>query len=355
MKLIIVFLVTCITLSFAEVSYNQPESVVYDSIRSCYYISNKATGEILKRDSGGALTLLCQFDTSVRGLHILGDYLYSAGNNGVSKINISNASLAHTYTFTGMSFLNDVTSNDLDSIFVSDTGTGKIFGINTVTNALFTLVSGISAPNGLLYDKTSRRLQVCSWSGNWIKSIDFNNNLSISTLATTTFSSLDGLTVDKFGNIFVSSWSTNSVYMYRTFPSQPILVQSGFTSPADIFCNKEQHVLVVPNFDGNTIDYIDLTSVGISQDHKKKVNLLNNYPNPFNPTTTISYELDKANNIKLTVYNAKGELVKMLVNDMKSAGNYSEKFDASMFDSGVYFYKLEINGRCITKKMILLK
>lgn len=83
--------------------------------------------------------------------------------------------------------------------------------------------------------------------------------------------------------------------------------------------------------------------------------LHNNYPNPFNPATKINFELNGLNFTKLTVYNSKGELVKTLVNGLKPAGKFSVIFNASGLNSGVYFYKLETNGKSIVNKMILLK
>jgi len=80
-----------------------------------------------------------------------------------------------------------------------------------------------------------------------------------------------------------------------------------------------------------------------------------NYPNPFNPATMISYDIKSSDFVKLTIYNAKGELVNTLINSMQSAGNHKVTFDGSKLNSGVYFYKLETPTAVITKKMILIK
>ena len=83
--------------------------------------------------------------------------------------------------------------------------------------------------------------------------------------------------------------------------------------------------------------------------------LSQNYPNPFNPTTTIQYSLPKTGNVKLTVYNVLGEKVADLVNETKEAGIHTVNFDASNFNSGLYFYKIETNGFTQTRKMMLIK
>jgi len=102
---------------------------------------------------------------------------------------------------------------------------------------------------------------------------------------------------------------------------------------------------------------VTYAAVGISGDQLKpqKDKLLQNYPNPFNPVTAISYDLKAAGNIKLSVYNAKGELIKTLVNGTQNAGSHHVDFNASMLNSGVYFYKLETEGASLVNKMILCK
>jgi len=85
-----------------------------------------------------------------------------------------------------------------------------------------------------------------------------------------------------------------------------------------------------------------------------------NYPNPFNPTTTISYNVTKAGDVKLKVYNVKGQLVKTLVNSTQNVGLNQvvwngDDNDGNKVSSGVYYYKLENAGRSEMKKMVLMK
>ncbi|MDA3837762.1 MAG: T9SS type A sorting domain-containing protein [Candidatus Delongbacteria bacterium] len=83
--------------------------------------------------------------------------------------------------------------------------------------------------------------------------------------------------------------------------------------------------------------------------------LYQNYPNPFNPTTEIRFALPIESKVKLNVYNINGQIVSKLVNGNKEAGLHTVNFDASNYNSGMYFYTLEANGMSITKKMILTK
>lgn len=85
-----------------------------------------------------------------------------------------------------------------------------------------------------------------------------------------------------------------------------------------------------------------------------------NYPNPFNPTTTIEYNLNTSDNVKLEIFDIKGERIKTLVNGFQTPGNYSVQWDGtnnsgSKLSSGVYFYTIQTGRNVSTKKMILLK
>jgi hypothetical protein len=83
--------------------------------------------------------------------------------------------------------------------------------------------------------------------------------------------------------------------------------------------------------------------------------LSQNYPNPFNPSTTITYELPRASQVNLTVFDILGREVSVLVNDRKDAGVYEEKFDGSRLASGVYFYRLQTGDFVQTKRLMILK
>jgi len=83
--------------------------------------------------------------------------------------------------------------------------------------------------------------------------------------------------------------------------------------------------------------------------------LLDNYPNPFNPTTTISYQLPVTSSIDLSIFNSLGQKVVTLVSERQPAGTYTVKWDASNMASGVYLYRLQAGQSIKTNKMVLLR
>lgn len=86
-----------------------------------------------------------------------------------------------------------------------------------------------------------------------------------------------------------------------------------------------------------------------------EIAIFSNYPNPFNPTTTIYYTLPQDQYVKLVVYNVLGQEVARLVDGVESAGYKTASFDASNLQSGVYFYRFNAGNFKAVKKMLLLK
>ena len=83
--------------------------------------------------------------------------------------------------------------------------------------------------------------------------------------------------------------------------------------------------------------------------------LAQNYPNPFNPSTTIKYELPKASEVRLSVYDLLGREVSVLVNEKRDAGVHEVKFNGANLASGVYFYRLRAGDFVQSKRLVLLK
>jgi len=106
--------------------------------------------------------------------------------------------------------------------------------------------------------------------------------------------------------------------------------------------------------------YTNSNLLGFSQDEKRvflpnDYKLYQNFPNPFNPKTTINYELPTTLIVELTIHNILGQKVKTLVLERQNAGYYQVEWDASGFASGIYFYYLKADEFQDVKKMILLR
>ena len=89
--------------------------------------------------------------------------------------------------------------------------------------------------------------------------------------------------------------------------------------------------------------------------YKFRFLLENNFPNPFNPTTAIRYEISDRSFVTIKVYDILGNEIAILVNEEKLAGSYEIEFDGSNLSSGIYFYQLKTENYFETRKMMLMK
>jgi Secretion system C-terminal sorting domain len=107
-------------------------------------------------------------------------------------------------------------------------------------------------------------------------------------------------------------------------------------------------LVIAPSTDNVDVDEFGTTLPSIFEIHPA-------YPNPFNPTTNISFDLKKAANTQIAVYNANGQLVATLVDGFRSAGYHNLSFDGSELASGVYFVRMKANNFTKSQKLILMK
>lgn len=107
------------------------------------------------------------------------------------------------------------------------------------------------------------------------------------------------------------------------------------------------------DFNGN-FEYHELSNnvfVGVPD----KFSLSQNYPNPFNPETKIEFAIPNNGNVSIKIYDMRGKEVATLVNEFRSAGFYTESFNASNLSSGIYYYKLISGVNTAVNKMVVIK
>ncbi len=152
-------------------------------------------------------------------------------------------------------------------------------------------------------------------------------------------------------NSFIKTYGVNGNgdYFEFTFTADSGLTKSIYSNsyPASGSWNWARYYLTDSN---NILLSTEELSTEIPEDL-----LGNNYPNPFNPVTKIYYTLSHAGSVTIKVYNILGKIVTSLVDDYKTAGNYSIDFDGFNLSSGIYIYQMKTNGYTKTKKMILLR
>ncbi len=154
------------------------------------------------------------------------------------------------------------------------------------------------------------------------------------------------------GDIPVEMGAGETISREFRFPVPPIVPDGTFgicvtaTSGEAMMTACQTVVIINENFGGSTV----------SEDNFD----LNNFPNPFNPSTTISFELAQPSNVSLNVYNVLGRKVATLVDDNLDAGAHVIEWDSrdvggTTVASGIYFYQLQVEDEVVTKKMMIVK
>ena len=166
---------------------------------------------------------------------------------------------------------------------------------------------------------------------------------------------------DDFIGVYINDAKRDNNFYLLSNTDNQYFYQSGFKYGIDLFEDKVLMSSEISNLQTGFDVYTTEVKVNKLVFNKEyfymPVNsdvLYNNFPNPFNPTTKIAYELLSYHKVKLTVFDILGREVKVLVDEDQEKGLYEVDFDATSLASGVYFYKLEAFDTSI-KKMILIK
>ena len=151
--------------------------------------------------------------------------------------------------------------------------------------------------------------------------------------------------------------------------SYPSISVSNYKTTSSVYANITALRDSIPgtyvNANGNGESLAELYYIRLSTSHTIGIgndiesandySLEQNFPNPFNPLTTIKYSIPKEGFVKLAVYDILGNEIDVLMNQKQTSGKYELSWNAERFASGVYFYKLITNGFTQTKRMLLLK
>lgn len=165
-----------------------------------------------------------------------------------------------------------------------------------------------------------------------------------------------------------SSWVELGRFRVPNPPvGQNVWTRKGFKAPSYGYPGRFaiRYSVVNGGVNGTNSDYIGIDALSIVRTTATKVInlyrvsdisfLSENYPNPFNPSTTFTFSIAKTGIVRLSVFDIQGKEIVVLVNGYTKTGSYKVSFDASGLSSGVYFYKLETEDFTSAKKMLLVK
>jgi DNA-binding beta-propeller fold protein YncE len=366
-KTIVIALILFNTFLLAQNFFQQPESVTFDLVGNLYYVSNYNNGNssIVTVDLEGEIqdTLATGLPYCL-GIHLVDETLYASCDRNLRAYNINSKELIFDINLTNINWLDGITSDNAGFLYIIQTG-GNVIKFDQLDNSFSIFAAGLPASTqDIEFDEQNDRLLVVAWSSNSsIHSIDMDSG-QVNSIPNTALGRYDGITIDNDGNVYVSCHLNGGrVYRIDNSFTQPMEeIEGDFNEPAGLYYNLQNDFLIVPNFGGNNLIYIDLTSVN-TYPTEIVINIisdLRNYPNPFNPSTEIRFHISSFSEIefaKLIIYNLKGQKIKQYsINNSQSSvtwdGTNQNGFQVA---SGIYFARLKLGEQTATCKMLLMK
>jgi hypothetical protein len=306
-------------------------------------------GIYVSSDNGSNWTQTVATNQSFNSLLTSGNIVFAGSTNNGVYISNNNG-------------LNWTQTSMTDKWVVSLAANGNIIFAGTVNSGVyFTTNNGTNWAQTSLNNKSIRSLTTI---GNNIFAGTDASGVYLSTNNGTTWAqtALDNRTVwaltNNGTNVFAGTYQYG-VYSSTDNGSSWFQKNQGYGSSPSIFALLVANNYVFSGTAGLSIWRRPLSEIigiqNISTETPSSYSLSQNYPNPFNPMCNVQFSMYKAGNVKLVVYDVQGREVQTLVNEKLSAGTYEVKFDGSMLNSGVYFYKLSTDGFTETKKMLMIK
>ena len=358
--LLLPLIILLITANITFSQYSSPESITYDTTGKRYFISNTSSSKIVQRDRQGIVTDFVTVGGSIHGVSVHNGKVYVCNGTRVRGYDLITAAEVFNVVISGSAFLNDLAIDNSGMMYVSDFNGRRIYKVNTNNSEYWIYVPATTnQPNGVYVDAPRNRLLICCWGGSApVKAVNLVDSV-ISNIITTPYSNCDGISLDRNNNVYISTWGIQSVVRYDiNFANPPVVVASSLSNPADIYVNRMTDTLAVPNAGNSTVGLFHLDiPTGISQESgiANSFELHQNYPNPFNPSTNLEFGISDLGSVSLKVYDLLGKEVTTLVNEVLDPGTYKYTFDASDLSSGIYYYKLSVNGISDSKRMTVLK
>jgi sugar lactone lactonase YvrE len=319
------------------IHYNHPECCVYDYEKSCWYISNTGgvsdPGYLICVDAEGEITILPEEIEDPLGMCLAEGVLYiSDGDNAILGYDTDTWEQVLNIAFTPNGNFDGMAYNGNGKLYVVDTG-GAIYEITLETGAVWVLVdSGLSAATqDIVYDATKDCLYAVGWCpGAPVQEISCSDG-SI-TDHSTPFGYYDGITKDQAGNLYLASHQSGGrIIKYAAgFNNQFDLISTGHNEPAGLFYNTQNNVLAVPNYRGNTVDFINLSPTGIKKSDEP-IGMIA-FPNPVNGTFRI-------NSIKCALAAMGIRITDMYGKEIMHIENYvfGDAIHVENIPAGVYF------------------
>lgn len=259
--------IICISFSVKSQSFDNPESITFDEATDSYYVSNIGSGEILKIDKTGKKTSFVSGYTSFLGAKLHNGVIYSAENNKsgddfVRGFDISTAELVFSLRIPNTKQLNDIEFDNTGNLYISDREGNTIFKVSIDNKSYEILDNTINTPNGLYFDIKKNRLLVCNTiDKSAVYEIDLESKKT-TLVVKTNYPHLDGVTMDKNGSIYLTSWSIDwkKSILLKYNSNEFIEIATNSNGMADIEYNQKTNAIDVAQLFDNSILHFNLSN-----------------------------------------------------------------------------------------------
>lgn len=241
-------------------SLNRPESVAFDATSGNFLISNVGNGTIVTMDSTGALgTLIDKGLSKPRGLKMVRNVLWVTDDTQVHSIDVAGKKITASIPIPGSVMLNDIESDELGTLYISDTRADCLWLLDPGTQKLEKIKDKLMLqPNGIYFDAPRRQMLIVSL-GEKQPILAFNTkSREFSVFKDTMYSRLDGIQADDPGRIFFSSWAEQAIFMIPQTQNRFDIFKKDIASPADFYWHQPTNELIVPLMEKNKVIRVPL-------------------------------------------------------------------------------------------------
>jgi len=304
---------------------------------------------------------------------MIADYV----NHNILKVDMQTREISVHAHDSAMTQPNDIAIGANDIIYASDPNwgesSGQIWRIDT--NGTVTLLeSNMSTTNGIEVGPDDATLYVNEYNSGNVIAYDLSPDGEISSkrvLINFPDFGMDGMRCDVDGNLYITRIGKGTIA--KVSPEGEVLLEVELigTNPTNIaFGGTDGRTCYVTMSSAGNIETFRVEQPGRSwqlyenrrpefiAERTGELNsfaLSDNFPNPFNASTVIEYTLLNDSTVELTIHNMTGQKIAVIKEGTENAGKHSVRWDAGDLASGVYFYRLKVNGFTEMKKMLLLR
>ena len=364
MKHIVLFviLLLCLGKANAQSLLNGPEGVVRDADHARWLVACYGGSNIIAMSDGGEQSVFAANVNGALGLHLQGDTLWCTGHDPHMLIGFDIESGERVFEMSMGSMSGaGIASDDHGHLWVASQ-MGQILDVNRADSTYTNLCTNLTGAQGLVYDaQHDQLLAACYPLNSPIYSIDIETGM-IDNWLPTGLGNFIAMTGTPDGRLFFSSWRDNSIRYALPGHDEVETLATGLNQPAGMAVHECGTLMVFAEYGANSLTMVPIPGVAVEHEEAPDVEVgrITATPNPFNPDTTIVFELNQAVHARVNIYDAKGRHTRLLHDGALESGTHRLHWDGHDDNgkpcaSGFYIVRVTADGKTRNGKVMLLR